>query len=88
MRVNEQVTVWSTHVGSGTPRHGARWWRQLRRWWATHQATRQRAVVAACAASWNPQRETVQPRPGGAAADVAAAQGALSTATRLHAFSL
>jgi hypothetical protein len=88
MRIDEQVTVWRTHVGGGSSCGGATWWRQLRQWWAGRQATRQRAAVAACAALWNPQRETVQPLPGGTAADVAAAQGRLSTATRLHEFSL
>jgi hypothetical protein len=88
MRVYGQVTVWRTPGGGGAPRDGRTWWRALRRWWAARHYTHQHAAVAAFDASWNPQRETFQPRLIGSAADVAAAQGTLSTATRLYACSL
>jgi hypothetical protein len=88
MRVDEQVTVSRTHRRGGSPRDGVTWWQQLLRWWAARQAIRQRAAVATFASTWDPRRETFRPLPGGAAADVAAAQGTLSTATRLHGFFL
>lgn len=88
MHIDEPVTVWRTHVGGGAPRDDVAWWRQLRRWWAARQATRRRAAATAGAAAWDPQRETIRPLPRGAAADVAAAHGMLSTAMRLHNFSL
>jgi hypothetical protein len=88
MRIDEPMTVWEIDVRGGAPRDGAAWWRQLRRWWVARHAARQRAAVVAFAASWNPQRETFQPRLIGTAADVAAAHGALSTTTRLYGCSL
>jgi hypothetical protein len=88
MRIDGQVTVGRTLGGDGAPRAGRTWWRPLRRWWAARRATHPHAAVAAFDASWNPQRETVQPRLIGSAADVAAAHGTLSTATRLYACTL
>ena len=88
MRVDELVTMGKTHVGDGASHDGAPWWCQIHRWWAARQATRQRTAVAAFAASWNPQRETVQPLPEGTAADIASALGTLSIATRLYRFSM
>jgi hypothetical protein len=88
MRVDELVTMGRSHIGVSGSHDGAPWWRQIRRWWTARQDTRQLAAVAAFAASWNPQRETVQPPPEGPAADIATALGTLSIATRLHGFSL
>jgi hypothetical protein len=79
MHVYEPVAV-----GGSAPWNGARWWRQLRRWWVARHVRRQRAAVAAFVASWNPQRETIQPPLAGPAADVAAAQGILPTTTWLY----
>jgi hypothetical protein len=79
MRVDEPVAV-----GGSAPWSGVTWWRQLRQRWVARHVIRQRAAVAAFVSSWNPRRETIQPPLVGPAADVAAAQGILSTTTLLY----
>jgi hypothetical protein len=88
MRVDELMTIGRPHIGGGASDKSAPWWWQIRQRWAARQATRQRAAVAAFAASWDPQRETVRPLPEGTASDIAAALGTLSRATQLQALSL
>ena len=84
MQTHGQGTVWGTHIGVGRARHGAGWLQQLRTWWATHRSVRQDAKLATARACWDATRETLKPQRVEAAAEMAAEQGALPTATMLY----
>jgi hypothetical protein len=75
-----------TDVGRARSKSG--WYQQLRAWWAARRAARQYAPFAACEHRWDVRREVVRPLPAGTAMDLAAAQGALSMATRLYGLTL
>jgi len=75
-----------THRRVGRARSGAGWYRQLRDWWTTRQATRRAAHLASLSACWNATHEAFTPPRAEAAIDMAVSQGALPIAMQPYCF--
>jgi hypothetical protein len=87
MRSHGHTTVWGTYIGAGRTRGSASCYQQLKEWWVAHKAVRRQAKLAALHACWDAEREAVRPLRADAAADMVAAQHALSVATMLYGLS-
>ena len=83
MLAHGHTTVWGTHIGVGRARDIKGWYQQLKEWWATHEAARHEAKLAALKARWDAKREAVRLCRAEAASDMVAPVHAFSTATAL-----
>jgi hypothetical protein len=88
MRAQGHATVWGTLVGVGRAGSGAGWYQQLQECWAAHKAARREVRLASLNACWDATHEACTPRHANAAPEMAAAQQALSLATRLYGLAL
>lgn len=84
MRTRGHTTAWGIHTGRGRARDAKSWYEHLKAWWIAHKAMRHKARLAAIAARWDAKREAVTPFQAESAPEMAAAQHAFSTATRLY----
>jgi hypothetical protein len=88
MQAHGQTTVWGSHINVGRARHNAGRLQQLREWWVAYTANRRHPKLAALSGCWDAKREVLKPLRAEAAPEMAAAQGALSMATRLYSLTL
>jgi hypothetical protein len=88
MRAQGQTTVWGNHITVGRAKHRAGWLQQLRDWCPRYKATRRDTKFAALNGCWDAHREVLIPVGADAAAEMAAAHGALSVATQLYGLSV
>jgi hypothetical protein len=84
MRSHGHATVWGTPMAVGCAKKGARWYEELREWWATHKAMRREAKLAALTARWDATREALKPLKAEAACEMVAAEHGCSTAITLY----
>jgi hypothetical protein len=70
MPCHGHTTTWGTPLGRGPGRNGRSWYDHLNAWWATHQAARHEAKLAALTARWDAHREAVPVCHADAAADL------------------
>ena len=88
MRAKGQTTVWGNHIPVGRAKHSSGWLQQWRDWWTLYKATRQNTKFKSLEGCWDAHREVLIPVRADAAAEMAAAHGALSLATQLYGLSV
>jgi hypothetical protein len=83
MPTHGHTTVWGAHFGISHTTDAKSWYRQLKAWWAAHQAARREANLARLNARWDARREAVRLQHADAAVDMLAPAHACSTTTAL-----
>jgi hypothetical protein len=87
MRAHGQTMVWGTHIGVGHAHDTVSWYQQLKAWWQARKTAHEQARHHALTACWDAKHETVRPFRAEAAAEMVAAQHAVSVSTMLYGLS-